>query len=103
VFEQIAKNVASSVACELTIPPPPTGETLDPKKVNVTYTDGSGTTTSILQDASKACDMGANGWQYSADGTKILLCGDACTNAKADLSAKVSVQFGCETKVKPPM
>ncbi|MGZ3417758.1 MAG: hypothetical protein ACXWUG_20505 [Polyangiales bacterium] len=102
VFEEIAKNVATRVACELTVPPPPTGEKLDPKKVNVSYTPSTGATEPILQDASKPCDMGANGWQYSADGTKILLCGDACKKAQDDLGAKISVEFGCETKIKPP-
>lgn len=104
VFEEIAKDIASSVACELTIPPPPAGETLDPKKVNVSYTPGTppGPPEDILLDDSKPCDAGANGWQYNADKTKVLLCGDACTKVKADLGAKVNVQFGCETKVKPP-
>lgn len=105
VFEEIAKNIATSVACELTIPKPPAGETLDPKKVNVTYTPGTppgGKPEDILRDDSKPCDAGANGWQYNADKTKILLCGDACTKIKADLGAKVNVQFGCETKFKPP-
>lgn len=104
VFEEIAKDIATSVACELTIPPPPKGETLDPAKVNVTYTPGTppGAPTDVLRDDSKPCDAGANGWQYNADKTKILLCGDACTKVKADLGAKVNVQFGCETKFKPP-
>lgn len=103
VFEEIAKNVATRVACELTVPPPPTGEKLDPKKVNVSYTPGTGGASEpILQDVSKPCDMGANGWQYSTDGTKILLCGDACKKAQDDLGAKISVEFGCETKIKPP-
>ncbi|MEO7091844.1 MAG: hypothetical protein ABI175_01255, partial [Polyangiales bacterium] len=104
VFEEIAKNIATSVACELSIPPPPKGETLDPSKVNVSYTPGTppGPAETVLRDDSKPCDAGANGWQYNADKTKILLCGDACKKIKADLGAKVNVQFGCETKIKPP-
>lgn len=102
VFEEIAKTLASKVACELTIPPPPAGEKLDPDKVNVVWTPTSGKSEDVLQDKSKPCDAGANGWQYSADGTKILLCGDACAKAQADLGSKLTVEFGCSTKIKPP-
>lgn len=103
VFEEIAKTAASKVACELGVPMPPAGSTLDPAKVNVVYTPGAGgMTETILQDASKPCDMGANGWQYNADKTKILLCGATCTKVQADTAAAVDVEFGCETKVVVP-
>jgi len=101
LFTDIAKSIATRVACELTIPAPPTGEKLDPNKVNVTYTPGSGgMPETILKDESKPCEGGANGWQYNADKTKILLCGDACKKAQSDLGGKVSVAFGCGTQFK---
>ncbi len=103
VFEEIAKTAASKVACELGIPEPPKGETLDPTKVNVTYTPGgTGKDEAILQDTSKPCDAGANGWQYNADKSKILLCGTACAKVQADPAAKVNVEFGCETQIVVP-
>ncbi len=102
VFTEMAKSIATRVACELTVPPPPMGEKLDPDKVNVTYVPGSGMTESFLRDDSKPCEGGANGWQYSTDKTKIILCGDACKKVQADLGAKVNVEFGCETKFRPP-
>jgi hypothetical protein len=103
VFAEMAKSIATRVACELTIPPPPMGEKLDPDKVNVTYTPGTGgAPETLLKDESKPCDAGANGWQYSPDKTKIYLCGDACKKVQADLKAKVTVEFGCETKFRPP-
>ena len=103
VFEEIAKTAASKVACELGVPMPPAGSTLDPMKVNVVYTPGAGgAAETILQDPSKPCDMGANGWQFSADKTKILLCGATCTKVQADAAAEVKVEFGCETKVVVP-
>lgn len=103
VFEEIAKTAASKVACELGVPPPPSGSTLDPDKVNVVYTPGAGgASETILQDTSKPCDAGANGWQYSADKTKILLCGATCAKIQADTAAAVDVEFGCETKIVVP-
>jgi len=81
------------------VPAPPTGETFDPAKVNVVCKDSGGGSTTIAQDASIDCLAGANGWQYATDGTKLLLCGDACARAKADPGAVISVQFGCKTVV----
>jgi hypothetical protein len=102
-FSGVGKGLAAAVACEILVPKPPAGETFDPTKVNVTYTPTTGAPVTIEQDTSKPCDAGANGWQYNADKTKILLCGDACTKLKADPTGKVSVELGCATKIKPPM
>jgi hypothetical protein len=101
LFVDMAKSIATRVACELTIPPAPTGEKLDPNRVNVTYTPGGGgSPTTVPRDDSAECLAGANGWQFNADKTKILLCGDACKKVQADLGAKVDVQFGCATVTK---
>ncbi len=103
VFEEIAKSAASKVACELGVPMPPNGATLDPDKVNVVYTPGAGgASETVLQDSGKPCDGGANGWQYNADKSKILLCGATCAKIQADTSAAVDVEFGCETKIVQP-
>ncbi len=103
VFEEIAKTAASKVACELGVPKPPSGSTLDPNKVNVVYTPGAGgAEETILQDATKPCAGGANGWQYNDDKSKILLCGATCAKIQADPSAAVNVEFGCETKIVQP-
>lgn len=101
VFSEIGKSVAASVACELSIPTPANGDEIDPTRVNVKLTGPDGkTTTEVLQDTSAGCDAGANGWQYSADGTKVLLCGDACNSVREETGTKVDIEFGCQTKVK---
>jgi hypothetical protein len=100
LFLDMGKKIAGKIACELTVPKPPSGETIDPTKVNVSYTpSGGGAAKELTQDASKPCDTGANGWQYNEDKTKILLCGDACKAVQLDPGAKVNVVFGCKTKV----
>jgi hypothetical protein len=99
VFDQIAKDVASRVACELSIPPSPTGS-IDHEKVNVSWTPGAGGRQKIAQDASKPCEGGANGWQYDAGKTKVLLCGKACADVRADAAARVDVEFGCRTEIR---
>jgi len=102
-FSGVGKGLAAAVACEILVPKPPAGETFDPTKVNVTYTPTSGAPVTIEQDTTKPCESGANGWQYNTDKTKILLCGDICAKLKADPTAKITVELGCATKVKPPM
>ncbi len=101
LFTDMAKTIAGVVACEVAVPPPPAGEVFDPGKINVVYTPSSGGSVPIARD-DKPCASGSNGWQLSPDGTKILLCGTACTGLKADPGGKVSVQFGCAGKAPPP-
>lgn len=91
------------VGCTYTIPPPPAGQTLDPAKVNVTYTNPKGVVTNVLQDPSgtTCTDPMATGWEYSADKTQINLCGSLCTTIKADPGGSLKVLFGCATQVGP--
>ncbi|MBI2395321.1 MAG: hypothetical protein HYV09_37475 [Deltaproteobacteria bacterium] len=102
LFTDMAKSIASAVACEVAVPSPPPGEVFDPAKVNVVYMPSSGGSVPVVKDESKPCASGANGWQMSSDGKKILLCGTACTGLKADPGGKVTVQFGCAGKPPPP-
>lgn len=92
----------SALDCSYTIPAPPKGQTLDPSKVNITYTTSAGTVTTLLQDPAGTDCAAGNGWQYSADGKTINLCGQACNNVKADKNGKLQVLFGCTTQVGEP-
>jgi len=92
----------TALDCTYTVPAPPKGQTLDPSKVNITYTSSTGTVTNVLQDPpGTSCDAGS-GWQYSADGKTINLCGKACNDVKADKNGKLQVLFGCTTQVGNP-
>ena len=86
---------ASLRSCEYPIPAPPNMRTLDRGLVNVLFTPSDGKTQTIGRDPSKTdCNQG---WQYSQDGSSILLCGQTCEAAKADVGAKVEILFGCQT------
>ncbi|MEO6602632.1 MAG: vWA domain-containing protein [Polyangiaceae bacterium] len=88
--------------CTYSIPPAPTGQSLEPGKVNVNVTNSKGVATKVLQDpAGVSCDKGT-GWQYSSDGKQINLCGAACNAVKADPGGKIQVLFGCTTEVGNP-
>ncbi|MGZ3424455.1 MAG: hypothetical protein ACXVEF_25650 [Polyangiales bacterium] len=100
IFTSMALAITTKVLCSLPVPTPPAGDTLDPNFVNVSETPPGGSSTDILQDNTKPCDAGANGWQYNSTKTKILLCGDACSKVVATPETVVSVVFGCKTKVR---
>lgn len=91
----------ATLACDFALPQPEAGKELDPKKVNVNYTPGGSSTAETL-DYSPECTA-TQGWRYdNADNpTRIQLCGDACTRAKADTSGKIELVLGCLTKGGP--
>lgn len=108
IFDELATEIivgATVLDCQWTIPPPPDGESLDPAKVNVKFTSGSGGETPILKvpDAS-ACDPVQGGWYYddNANPTKIQLCPQSCDFVQTDPAGKIDLLFGCATEVLVP-
>jgi len=92
----------TALDCTYAVPAPPSGQALDPNLVNVEYTTSSGTVTKVLQDPPGTTCAAGSGWQYSADGKTINLCGKACNDVKADKGGKIQVLFGCTTVVGNP-
>jgi hypothetical protein len=96
-LDEIALDLRS---CEYPIPRPPAGQALDPDRVNVLYTPSGGATETVARDPSATqCD---DGWQYTADGRNIVLCGDACAAVRAEPSSSIEVLFGCQTVTSKP-
>jgi hypothetical protein len=94
-LEAITKRTFS---CKYQVPPPPSGQTIDPTKVNVRYTRGTGELVELPKDPSATeCK---SGWQYADGGASIQLCEAACNEAKADPKAKIEVLFGCATRIE---
>jgi hypothetical protein len=86
------------LACEFDVPKNPEGGAVDLHKVNVTFQPGNGEPETIrLDDKAASCDE-AEGWQYSLDRTKILLCGEVCDRVQADPQGEVSIVLGCPTE-----
>ena len=86
------------VTCDFSVPPPPSGQELDPMAVNVVLADKDGQ--ERVLSYSKECGA-ADGWRYddAQKPTKILLCTAACDAARASSVGKVSLAFGCKTRV----
>lgn len=93
-LEAITKRTLS---CKYQVPAPPSGLTIDPTKVNVRYTRGTGEVVELIKDPSATeCK---SGWQYADGGASIQLCEAACNEAKADPKARIEVLFGCATRI----
>jgi hypothetical protein len=95
-------EVAGAIGtCEYAVPAAPPGLTLDPSLVNVLYTKGDGSQTSIPKDAKGDC---SSGWKYDSEvaPTKITLCGTDCDTVEKDTTGKIDVIFGCQTETNVP-
>jgi von Willebrand factor type A domain len=85
----------AAIACDIPIPPPPTGRTFDKEKVILTYSSGANAPTAFTYDPE--C-TGSNGWRYDnrTTPTRVVLCPSTCTAVQADPKAVLSVGFACE-------
>jgi hypothetical protein len=101
IFRNFQENIIKSapLPCDYTIPPPPTGESLNKDKVNVVFTPAGGTEETFPRvDSAAAC--GSNtAWHYDnpTNPSKVLMCPGACT--KAGAGGAISIGFGCSTFV----
>ncbi|HVY46174.1 MAG TPA: vWA domain-containing protein [Minicystis sp.] len=92
-----------SVSCDFTLPSMDShGDPIDPSKVNVDYTPGSGGMDETFPQVPNAAACGnGDGWYYDNPQapTKITLCPHTCQTVQADAGAKIQIIFGCATKV----
>jgi hypothetical protein len=83
----------SLVSCRYTLPPPPTGKTIDPNETVIVYQNGSGKDSVVLPNTSATCDRG---WHFTdATHTELEICGKTCDLIQADPKARLNVIFGC--------
>jgi hypothetical protein len=93
---------SKAIACEYQLP----AGGVDFKKVNVSFTSGSGSETTIGHapidgTTGAACDA-RGGWYYDKDPmtatpTKITACPASCAMFQTDLAGRVNVVLGCPT------
>jgi hypothetical protein len=96
LVEALKAIAGLALSCSYDIPAPPRGAMLEPGKVNVLFTDVGGEPELIGQSAGGSC---SDGWQYSADQTRIQLCGATCERIRSSQGG-LSLQFGCATQVR---
>ncbi|WP_437308305.1 vWA domain-containing protein [Sorangium sp. So ce388] len=98
---KMAEIRASALPCELLIPEPPEGATLDKSRVAVKLAPGSSGALEIPK-ADDEADCGAGpGWYYDDEQlpTKIILCPASCAAVQREVHAELNVLFGCEPKL----
>jgi hypothetical protein len=96
----------AQVPCKFKVPPPPSGQTLDPSRVNVSYDDTSGKS-NLVPSAGTMANCAAGGWYYDnpAAPTTLSLCPSTCDTVTAQLvaaavlkkSSALSIEYGCST------
>jgi hypothetical protein len=103
-FRNALNNIrAAGLSCDLAIPTPPAGQTLDFGLVNVTFDDGKGPKT--LGNVKSEADCGKEArWYYDVDPkvgmpTRILTCPVACDAFQKTDMGSVKIVLGCETEV----
>lgn len=105
VFDQLASGIvgAAKLSCIWAIPAPPDGQTFDKTKVNVEFTNGSGTKTTIGKVNSGADCGPQGGWYYDDENNpqNVIACPATCQTIQADPNGKIAVQFGCATVIVP--
>lgn len=102
--DALNKIRASGLSCELAVPTPPDGQSLDYKQVNVTFDAGSGPTV-LLGVANAAACTDAGGWYYDVQPgngrpKRIVTCPTTCTQFQQTDMGSVQIKLGCATRVK---
>jgi hypothetical protein len=97
-----AIRAKSMVPCQYALPKAPSGQMLDPTKVNVEYVPpGAATGMTIPGVTMQTCDPAAGGWYYDNPNapTKINLCPATCTAVTtAQVGGEINISVGCATK-----
>ncbi len=98
LLQEINAIRGQQVTCEMPMPEPPAGLTLDPNKVNIEYTAGGQT---VRLAMNPDCDGSEQGWRYDdpTDPSRVELCPATCAEVKSYPDAALNVVFGCESNV----
>jgi hypothetical protein len=91
----LAAVSGQALSCEFDVPKPSNGGELDYDSVNVVYADQGGGPEQVIGKAASSPCAQANGWQYNADKSKIVLCGSACNTVRR--AANIQIALGCKT------
>jgi hypothetical protein len=91
-------RAAAAIPCQLQIPPPPTGSTLDLTKVNVIHTTNSCEVRVIsYRDTQASCDTTNGGWFFDNPSApqNVILCGKTCDDVSIP-GGQLFFSVGCD-------
>jgi len=89
--------------CDIPLPQPKAGQSVDPTKVNVNVKSNAAQTT-LPQVADAASCAAMPGWYYddAINPTRIILCQASCDAVTVNVSATLEILLGCETVTEVP-
>jgi hypothetical protein len=93
--------IASTLACQYTVPEPDSGQQLDTGQAAIVFTEDPSTQTLslMLETADPSCPAG---WRYSNDTkTEIQICGKTCDYIKSFPQGRLDLVFGCRIELGP--
>jgi von Willebrand factor type A domain len=85
-----------ALSCAYDIPEPPSGQQLDPERVNVLFTPSGGSAERITRSGAGGC---SEGWRYSDDGAAVQLCSATCERVRSSVGT-LSLEFGCASQLR---
>jgi hypothetical protein len=103
VFAPLQQAVIESapLPCDYPIPEPPSGEKLDPDRVNMEFVPAMSGAAEVFKRAPGEGECGSNiAWFYDnpAEPTLLRLCPSACERVQVG-GGTINIAFGCETMV----
>jgi hypothetical protein len=92
---------AAKLACSFAIPAPPMGGTLDPSRVNVSFTPANGASIALGQVGSRRQCGPMGGWYFDDPSAprSVSLCDASCRLVNSSPDGELSLLFGCMTNV----
>lgn len=96
---QILEIAKLEFGCQYELPPPPEYRRFEFDQFHLTYADGDGTVTPLVQVTAEHC--GIDGWYFDDPvlPRHIVLCPSLCRTARAATEPRVNVHFGCTQRV----
>ena len=94
LFSLMAQGVidGAQVSCEILIPEPPPGQTVDLNTLAVVYSSNGSVVEEFLRvDSAAECDEHS----FYIDNDTIILCPAACGVVQSDENAKLAVSYDC--------
>ncbi len=94
VLNHIAREIIASARtrCDFALPAAPSGATLDPASVSLTFTPSTGAPVTYPQVADLAA---CTDRELYVDAGSAVLCPSACSDVAAEAMPLVDVSFGC--------
>jgi hypothetical protein len=101
-IERRVEREVQRLPCAWDIPAPPSGESLDPSRVNVALAPPGQSPIPVAKVADEAACGASDGWFYDdpSGPTSVVACPTTCERIEAASDIRVNLLFGCATTLR---